>query len=155
MRERQDSVFERDYVSTPTRETDIRPLVLASHLTKPYRAYRLSSICLIPASRSEGKFSARWYSLCTELHKFQDTRKNLVEIVVARLIQRRASFITTLYIYYIKNFLKSQIGDPKRRRSSFYGLRGHCSHQRKLWDQIKQDSTLTCTVSAHSTLAAG
>ena len=37
LRKRQDSVFERDYVSTPTHETDVRPLVLKSHLSKPYQ----------------------------------------------------------------------------------------------------------------------
>ena len=37
LRKRQDSVFERDYVSTPTRETDVRPLVLKGHPNKPYR----------------------------------------------------------------------------------------------------------------------
>ena len=37
LRKRQDSVFERDYVSTPTHETDICPLVLKSHPSKPYQ----------------------------------------------------------------------------------------------------------------------
>ena len=68
LRKRRDSVFERDYVSTSTRETDVRPLVLKGHPNKPYRQHRLSSMYQILASRSEGRFSARWYSFCTELH---------------------------------------------------------------------------------------
>ena len=43
----------------------------------------------ILTSRSEGRFSARWYSLCTELQKFSRFKLILVEIATTRLIQRR------------------------------------------------------------------
>jgi hypothetical protein len=90
LRKRQDSVFERDYVSTPTHETDVRPLVLKGHPNKPYRQHRLSSMYQILSFRSEGKFSARWYSLCTELHNVK-IHDESVESVLAIPIRMRAS----------------------------------------------------------------
>ena len=42
----------------------------------------------IPASRSEGKFSARWYSLYTEMHNFQDTDVKLKFVEVGATTRR-------------------------------------------------------------------
>ena len=92
MRKRQDSVFERDYVSTPTRGTHVRALVLASHLAKPYgrAGYRLRVQLplreLRVGSRHDGIRSS---PRCIDV-KIQ--RKILVEIALTRLIQRRVSF---------------------------------------------------------------
>ena len=66
-----------------------------SHDTNPLAiiGYRLQVTLLAPEGRIG--FSARWYSFFTEMHRCQDTTINLVEIVTARLIQRRAFIMVT------------------------------------------------------------
>ena len=62
-----------------------------SHDTNPLAivGYRLQVALLAPAGRIG--FSARWYSLCTELHRCQDTIDESVESVLAIPIRMRAS----------------------------------------------------------------
>lgn len=74
-------------------------------------------------SRSEGGFSARWYSLCTELYKFyQVAWKILVEIVSTRLIQRRVSFKDTSRRIVCKRELNPQLFLFERNVLTFWLL---------------------------------
>ena len=95
LRKRRDSVFERDYVSTPLHPRPSLEGEIYTSRCKPSSYCRLSS-----TSRTLGARRQDWVlgTMVFALHRVaqcQDTRKILVEIVSTRLIQRRVSFKDT------------------------------------------------------------
>ena len=116
LRKRRDSVFRCGYDCTPLHP---RPPLGGETRTsryKPSSYYRLSSVsCTLGARRQDWVLGTMGFALHRDAN-FSRFKLILVEIATTRLIQRRvisyrllSGFSTTLYIYYIINFLKNQI----------------------------------------------